>query len=113
MWYLAPEEAITQFNPDKPATVGALSFITSFVLYGYLIPISLYVSIEIVKLAQVYFIMSDKAMYHEETDQYALARTSNLNEELGMIQVGAGYSATHVSLRLIGVWFRRGSGRCC
>lgn len=27
----------------------------------------------------------DRAMYHEETDTPALARTSNLNEDLGMV----------------------------
>ncbi|BDA43574.1 Phospholipid-transporting ATPase 3 [Coccomyxa sp. Obi] len=31
------------------------------------------------------FINRDRAMYHEETDTPALARTSNLNEELGMV----------------------------
>ena len=29
-----------------------LSFITSFILYGYLIPISLYVCVEMVKIVQ-------------------------------------------------------------
>jgi len=31
------------------------------------------------------FINRDQPMYHEETDTPALARTSNLNEELGMV----------------------------
>lgn len=31
------------------------------------------------------FINRDRAMYHKETDTPALARTSNLNEELGMV----------------------------
>lgn len=31
------------------------------------------------------FINRDQSMYHEETDTPALARTSNLNEELGMV----------------------------
>lgn len=32
------------------------------------------------------FINGDRAMYHAETDTPALARTSNLNEELGQVQ---------------------------
>jgi phospholipid-transporting ATPase len=32
------------------------------------------------------FINCDRAMYHAETDTPALARTSNLNEELGQVQ---------------------------
>ena len=56
---------------------------------GYLIPISLYVSMEMVKITQsMVFISSDLHMYHEETDTPALARTSNLNEDLGMVGVG-------------------------
>ncbi|KAK6134007.1 hypothetical protein DH2020_032249 [Rehmannia glutinosa] len=51
----------------------------------YLIPISLYVSIEIVKVLQSIFINQDVLMYYEETDKPAHARTSNLNEELGQV----------------------------
>lgn len=36
-------------------------------------------------LQALVFINRDRAMYHEETDTPALARTSNLNEELGMV----------------------------
>ena len=53
MWYLAPDNAPTAFNPGKPLLAGVYSFVTSFVLYGYLIPISLYVSLEMVKVVQV------------------------------------------------------------
>ena len=54
MWYLAPEQAPTAFDPHQPVLAGVYSFVTSFVLYGYLIPISLYVSLEMVKVYQVY-----------------------------------------------------------
>jgi hypothetical protein len=56
-------------------------------LYNNLIPISLYISVEIVKLGQAYFINSDLEMYHEESDTPALARTSTLNEELGQVKL--------------------------
>jgi hypothetical protein len=53
---------------------------------GYLIPIALYVSIEMVKIVQsLVFIGQDRSMYHADTDTPAVARTSNLNEELGMV----------------------------
>lgn len=54
-------------------------------LYSYFIPISLYVSIEIVKVLQSIFINQDVHMYYEEADKPAHARTSNLNEELGTL----------------------------
>lgn len=41
---------------------------------------------EMVKITQaMVFINRDRDMYHQETDTPALARTSNLNEELGMV----------------------------
>jgi magnesium-transporting ATPase (P-type) len=53
MWYLAPDNAPNAFNPSKAVLSGVYAFVTSFVLYGYLIPISLYVSLEMVKVVQV------------------------------------------------------------
>ncbi|QDZ23003.1 phospholipid-transporting ATPase [Chloropicon primus] len=85
-WYLALDDKPKEFTPEDKIKVMGLSFITSFILYGYLIPISLYVCVEMVKIVQaMIYIRCDREMYHEETDTAALARTSNLNEELGMI----------------------------
>ncbi|XVE56714.1 hypothetical protein DITRI_Ditri04bG0032800 [Diplodiscus trichospermus] len=84
-WYLRPDETTIYYNP-KGATVAAiLQFLTALMLYSYLIPISLYVSIEIVKVLQSIFINQDLHMYYEEADKPARARTSNLNEELGQV----------------------------
>ena len=58
---------------------------TALLLYSYLNPISLYVSIEIVKVLQSIFINQDLQMYYEEADKPACACTSNLNEELGKL----------------------------
>ncbi|CAB4406884.1 unnamed protein product [Rhizophagus irregularis] len=61
------------------------TFFAYIILYNTMIPISLYVTLEIIKLAQVYFINHDLDMYHEETDTPAEARTSTINEELGQV----------------------------
>ena len=58
--------------------------LTFVILYNNLIPISLLVTIEFVKLLQANFINNDAEMHYQGTD--ALARTSNLNEELGQIR---------------------------
>ncbi|GLJ17222.1 hypothetical protein SUGI_0298350 [Cryptomeria japonica] len=84
-WYLNPTNITDYYDPKKPALAAFLHFITALILYGYLIPISLYVSIEIVKVLQSRFINEDQNMYDEETDKPARARTSNLNEELGQV----------------------------
>lgn len=51
-----------------------------------MIPISLIVSIEIVKTAQKIFINSDKLMYSEYRKKYVQVNSSSLNEELGQIE---------------------------
>eukprot|EP00249_Psilotum_nudum_P024537 c29212_g1_i2 orf=822-4364(+) len=84
-WYLRPDDTTSFFNPKKPVISALLHLITALILYGYLIPISLYVSIEIVKVLQAMFINQDTKIYHNETDTPAHARTSNLNEELGQV----------------------------
>ncbi|GKV07713.1 hypothetical protein SLEP1_g19449 [Rubroshorea leprosula] len=84
-WYLRPDDATVFFDPRRAALAAFFHFLTGLMLYGYLIPISLYVSIEIVKVLQSIFINQDQEMYYEETDKPAHARTSNLNEELGQV----------------------------
>ncbi|XP_042413371.1 putative phospholipid-transporting ATPase 9 [Zingiber officinale] len=84
-WYLKPDDSDIYFDPDRAASAAVLHFLTAMMLYGYFIPISLYVSIEIVKILQSIFINQDIQMYHEESDKPAHARTSNLNEELGQV----------------------------
>eukprot|EP01126_Amoeba_proteus_P053769 TRINITY_DN6574_c0_g1_i2.p1 TRINITY_DN6574_c0_g1~~TRINITY_DN6574_c0_g1_i2.p1 ORF type:complete len:1109 (+),score=201.35 TRINITY_DN6574_c0_g1_i2:189-3329(+) len=55
------------------------------ILYHNIIPISLYVSMEVVKVFHAMFINSDLQMYDSATGTPASARTSNLSEELGQI----------------------------
>jgi P-type E1-E2 ATPase len=55
------------------------------VAYSHLIPISLYVIIEMLKLSQAYLIGKDVQMYDKETEKFGLCRNSDLIEELGQI----------------------------
>lgn len=84
-WYLRPDDTTIYYDPKKAPVAAMLHFLTALMLYSYLIPISLYVSIEIVKVLQSMFVNHDIHMYYEETNQPAHARTSNLNEELGQV----------------------------
>ncbi|KAH0674342.1 hypothetical protein KY290_023936 [Solanum tuberosum] len=84
-WYLQPEDSDIFFDPRRAPAAAMFHFLTAVMLYSYLIPISLYVSIEIVKVLQSIFINKDINMYYEETDKPAHARTSNLTEELGQV----------------------------
>eukprot|EP00741_Cyanophora_paradoxa_P010452 tig00000037_g10107.t1 len=76
-WYLA-------WGGPSAASV-LLRWLTFVVLYANIVPISLYVSLEMVKVLQCSFVDWDLAMYDEESDTPATARTSNLNEELGQV----------------------------
>ncbi|XP_058009931.1 putative phospholipid-transporting ATPase 9 isoform X2 [Hevea brasiliensis] len=84
-WYLRPDDTTVYYDPKRAPAAAVLHFLTALMLYSYLIPISLYVSIEIVKVLQSIFINQDLHMYYEEADKPAQARTSNLNEELGQV----------------------------
>ncbi|XP_077984913.1 putative phospholipid-transporting ATPase IA [Glandiceps talaboti] len=75
-WYL----------PDNKSGNFFMTFLTFIILYNNLIPISLPVTIEVVKFIQAFFIGWDIDMYHADSNTPAVARTSNLNEELGQIK---------------------------
>ncbi|XP_049868001.1 phospholipid-transporting ATPase IF [Pectinophora gossypiella] len=56
-------------------------------LYYYIIPMSLYVTIELYKFIGALFIGWDEDLRCEETGHPAVANTSDLNEELGQVEV--------------------------
>ncbi|XP_054829009.1 LOW QUALITY PROTEIN: phospholipid-transporting ATPase VA [Eublepharis macularius] len=73
-------------NYLSPAVAALYLFLTMIIVFQVLIPISLYVSIEIVKICQVFFIHQDKDLYDEETDFQLQCRALNITEDLGQIQ---------------------------
>ncbi|XP_071440397.1 phospholipid-transporting ATPase IF-like [Hetaerina americana] len=75
-------------EPKRRVTVGsvlqdACSFI---ILFNYLIPISLHVTLELQKFFATFFFSWDTEMYCEKTQQKAIFNISDLNEELGQVQ---------------------------
>ncbi|XP_078072937.1 phospholipid-transporting ATPase IA isoform X6 [Mustelus asterias] len=77
-WYL-------DFSGSGASYFG-LNFLTFIILFNNLIPISLLVTLEVVKFIQAFFINWDMDMIYEPTNTPAMARTSNLNEELGQVK---------------------------
>ncbi|KAI1840843.1 hypothetical protein JX266_012925 [Neoarthrinium moseri] len=59
--------------------------VTYWVLFSALVPISLFVTIEMVKYWHGILINDDLDIYHDKTDTPANCRTSSLVEELGMV----------------------------
>ncbi|KAI0687946.1 phospholipid-translocating P-type ATPase [Cerioporus squamosus] len=70
----------------EQATITGRDILTFIILYNNLIPISLIVTMEVVKFQQAQLINSDLDMYYAKTDTPALCRTSSLVEELGQIE---------------------------
>ncbi|XP_030002025.1 phospholipid-transporting ATPase IA isoform X9 [Sphaeramia orbicularis] len=73
-------------SPDGGAANFGLNFLTFIILFNNLIPISLLVTLEVIKFIQAFFINWDTDMLYEPTNTPAMARTSNLNEELGQVK---------------------------
>jgi phospholipid-transporting ATPase len=72
---------------DSPNFGDFIILIFAFlVAYSHMIPISLYVALEIVKIALAYIISQDLEMYYAVDDKPAKSRTSDLVEELGQVE---------------------------
>lgn len=74
---LTAGETVSQFFADMA---------TFWVLFSALVPISLFVTIEIIKYYHAILINDDLDMYYEVMDTPAVCRTSSLVEELGQVQ---------------------------
>lgn len=74
MWYLEEETANV-----------ASTFMSFVIMYNTLIPLSLYVTMEIIKVMQLLFLQFDIDMYHVETNTPADAKTATILEELGQV----------------------------
>uniref|UniRef100_A0A6Q2Y5G8 Phospholipid-transporting ATPase n=1 Tax=Esox lucius TaxID=8010 RepID=A0A6Q2Y5G8_ESOLU len=61
-------------------------FLAFMVLFNYIIPVSMYVTVEMQKFLGSYFIMWDDEMFDEELGERAQVNTSDLNEELGQVE---------------------------
>ncbi|KAF4467356.1 phospholipid-translocating atpase [Fusarium albosuccineum] len=77
-------------DPTGTAAEVAKTFVkdmvTYWVLFSALVPISLFVTVELVKYWHGILINDDLDMYYDKTDTPATCRTSSLVEELGMVE---------------------------
>ncbi|XP_056275935.1 probable phospholipid-transporting ATPase IM [Pseudoliparis swirei] len=89
-WELNEGSTFTAFLPRQDgneATFSAfLTFWSYVIILNTMVPISLYVSVEIIRLGNSFYIDWDRKMYHAANDTPAEARTTTLNEELGQVK---------------------------
>ncbi|KAJ7385268.1 Phospholipid-transporting ATPase ID [Desmophyllum pertusum] len=74
------------FYSDSVVVIGIVHWPSFIMVLNTLIPISLYISVEVIRLGQSLWINWDINMYYEKKDTPAVARTTTLTEELGQIQ---------------------------
>ncbi|KAM7415669.1 hypothetical protein PAMA_017953 [Pampus argenteus] len=89
-WEQNKGSQFTVFLPrqnDNNASFSAfLTFWSYIIILNTVVPISLYVSMEIIRLGNSFYIDWDRKMYYTGNDTPAEARTTTLNEELGQIK---------------------------
>ncbi|XP_051925175.1 phospholipid-transporting ATPase ID-like isoform X2 [Hippocampus zosterae] len=89
-WELGEGSAFTLFLPRQNGHRAAFSSFLTFwsyvIILNTVVPISLYVSVEFIRLGNSFYIDWDRDMYHSRSDTPAQARTTTLNEELGQIK---------------------------
>lgn len=77
-------------SPYSVPVYGLRNFFTYFALYNTMIPISLWVTLELIRVGQAKFMEWDDHMFGTFVDGVEVAgckaKTSNLNEDLGRIQ---------------------------
>lgn len=62
------------------------TFLMSVIVFQIMIPISLYISMELVRVGQAYFMIRDTQMYDEASNARFQCRALNINEDLGQIK---------------------------
>jgi phospholipid-transporting ATPase len=62
------------------------SFLSSVIVFQIMIPISLYITMELVRLGQSYFMIEDLDMYDASSGSRFQCRSLNINEDLGQIR---------------------------
>lgn len=70
----------------SPAMNGLVNFFVGVILYQALVPISLYITIEIIKTFQAYFIHCDIGLYYEKLDFPCNPRAWSISDDLGQIE---------------------------
>lgn len=73
-------------NSNTAPAHGIISIFTSLILFQNLVPISLYITMDIVRSIQSYFIFSDREMYDEKLDCPCSPKSWNISDDLGQIE---------------------------
>ncbi|OUM67612.1 hypothetical protein PIROE2DRAFT_30469, partial [Piromyces sp. E2] len=71
---------------EKYYKMFLVTFGSAMIMMQNVVPISLYISVEIAKTIQSWFIHQDRDLYYEETDSPCNTKTWNISDDLGQIE---------------------------
>ncbi|KAJ1511213.1 hypothetical protein HMI55_006690, partial [Coelomomyces lativittatus] len=84
-WYLGLTQTFTNGKVSAQVIEFLKQLATFWLLFNNLVPISLIVTIEMVKYLNAHFISNDLNLFYEPTNTPTVVRTSSLVEELGQV----------------------------
>ncbi|KAK4057352.1 phospholipid transporting ATPase [Microbotryomycetes sp. JL221] len=74
-------------QPSSSSIVNAIvTFGATLILFQNIVPISLVITVELVKTIQAFFIYQDVDMYYETLDHPCVPKTWNISDDLGQIE---------------------------
>ncbi|KAH8088928.1 phospholipid-transporting ATPase 1 [Cristinia sonorae] len=74
-------------DPSDSSVINAIvTFVSCLIAFQNIVPVSLYISIEIVKTIQAFFISQDLDMYYRPFDAACAPKTWNISDDLGQIE---------------------------
>ncbi|PCH37130.1 phospholipid-translocating P-type ATPase [Wolfiporia cocos MD-104 SS10] len=71
---------------SSPVLNAMVTFVSCLIAFQNIVPVSLYISIEIVKTIQAFFISQDVDMYYKPLDAACVPKTWNISDDLGQIE---------------------------
>ncbi|KAF2458100.1 hypothetical protein BDY21DRAFT_420789 [Lineolata rhizophorae] len=74
------------YGNDHAYLDGIITFWAAVILFQNLVPVSLYITLEIIRTAQALFIYSDVDMYYEKIDYPCTPKSWNISDDLGQIE---------------------------
>lgn len=71
---------------STPGLTGFVTFWAALIVFQNMIPISLYITLEIIRTLQAVFIYSDVQMYYEKIDYPCVPKSWNISDDIGQIE---------------------------
>lgn len=82
-WFLYSNSGASYLNIDSNSLYLIKLMFSNYIIYMYLIPLSLYVTLEVVRMIHLLYIDNDKNMIHD--GKASICRNPNLIADLGLI----------------------------